>query len=434
MRSLRVTVAVIVCAALAVSVNPVAGAQSVVVGPSSRPVPSAVAIANDGTAAAAGFGAPDAVGIMPLEGPGLGASLGCVPVDVAIAPDASYAWAVCQGDSHIYVIDVDTAGVASAGIGTVMTDDIVYVPSVRRLIVADLEGEIVVVSARSIDDYRVIDRIATPDFRPTELAPLPDGSGTYAVSDSGRLAYIDFASGSVTNLTAQGPTTLLQSLTLSRTGTRLYAGAIVESRSGEQRSAVVALDPATGRLMQELPLEFTQPGFTGIKVAAGHRSLSVGTGLGVLVDGQASGALEIALDSHGRMGEVRALFSYTAFSSDVGRSSNGDWAVVATTDATVVVSAIEDSPYPPQISLKGSLRAKKLTLTGATGGMRPGTRISVHVKDLTKGGSRFVQQAVRAEVSPTGTFRWKGKVPSGRVLVYMAAKGATSKSVTVKGR
>ena len=436
----------LVCAAFAASAlvgSPVASAQAHDAGLTGAgvsnadgrvgPVPSAVAVANDGTAVAAGFGAPDAVALIPLEGAGLSATLGCMPADVAIAPDASYAWAVCQGDSHIHVIDVDTAQVVRAGVSTVDTDDIVYLPEVKRLVVADLSGEILVVSARSLDDYEVLERIATPDFRPTELAPLPDGSGTYVVSDSGRLAYVDFASDTVTDLTAQGPDTVLLSLSLSRTGTRLYAGAVIGPSDGQRRSAVVALDPATGRVLQVTPLEFTLPGFTGIKVAAGYRTLTVGTGLGVIVDGEETGAVDVALDPQGRMGVLTELFPYTAFAADVSRSGDGRWAVVATTDATVVVAAVEDSPFPPQVTIKGSLRGSKLTLSGATGGMRPGAIVSVHIKDLTKKKSRFVKQDVVVAVTATGTYRWRGKAPSARVKVYASANGVKSKTISVGG-
>jgi hypothetical protein len=413
---------------------PAAIAQPLEVSGSAGPVPSAVAVANDGTVAAAGFGAPDVVALTPLEGLGLNVALGCIPVDVTIAPDASYAWAVCQGDSHIHVIDVGTGELVRAGIGTVNTDDIVYLPDVKRLVVADLEGEIVVVSAASLDDYAVIKRIATPDFYPTVLAPLPDGSGTYVVSDSGRLAYVDFASGAVKELTAQGPETLLLSLSLARTGTLLYAGAVLGPSDDTRRSAVVALDPATGRVRQELPLEFTLPGFTSIAVSTGYRSLSVGTGLGVLVDGVETGALEVALDPQGRMGGVVEMFPYTAYAADVSRSGDGTWAGVATTDATVVASAVEDSPYPPQVAVKGSLRGAMLTLSGATGGMRPGARVTVHIKDLTKKKSRFVRQAVGAKTTATGEYRWKGKAPSARMQVHTSANGVKSKTITVTAR
>lgn len=399
--------------------------------PSAVSVPSAVAVANNGTIAAAGWLDPTSVDVLDESGLLRSADVGCRPADVAIAPDASSAWAVCQGDPHIHVIDVDTGDVTRAGIDMIDADDIVYLPQVDQLVVADLEGEIVVVS---LPDYAVIKRIATPGFRPTALAPRPDGAGTHAAGDAGALIYVDLVKGTVKDLIAQGGGTQVKSLSLSRTGTRLYAGAVLGPSGGAQRSAVVALDPATGRVLQEVPLDFTLPGFTTINVAAGHRSLTVGTGLGILIDGEQTGALTIALDASGRLGTVTSLFPYTSYVADVSRSGDGSWVAVATTDATVVGSFDEDAPYPPGVTVRGTLKATQLTLTGATSGLRPGTVVTVHIRDLSTQKSRFVTQRSRATVTAVGTYRWRGKAPSTRVQVYTSVTGARSTTITVSSR
>lgn len=416
-------------AASAVSVQ--GGSPSALAVPSAVSVPSAVAVANNGTIAAAGWLDPTSVDVLDESGLLRSADVGCRPVDVAIAPDASSTWAVCQGDPHIHVIDVDTGDVTRAGIDMIDADDIVYLPQVDQLVVADLEGEIVVVS---LPDYAVIRRIATPGFRPTVLAPRPDGRGTHAAGDAGALVYVDLVKGTVQDLIAQGGGTQVKSLSLSRTGTRLYAGAVLGPSGGAQRSAVVALDPATGRVLQEVPLNFTLPGFTTINVAAGHRSLTVGTGLGVLIDGEQTGALTIALDARGRLGTVTSLFPYTSYVADVSRSGDGSWAAVATTDATVVGSFDEDAPYPPGVTVRGTLKATQLTLTGATSGLRPGTVVTVHIRDLSTQKSRFVTQRSRVTVSALGTYRWRGKAPSRKVQVFTTTKGARSATITVSSR
>lgn len=400
--------------------------------PSARLVPSAVAIANDGSSAAAGWLDANSVDFLLERGPRVSADLGCRPVDVSMAPDASSAWAVCHGDPHIHVIDVDTGEVSRAGIDMIDADDIVYLPQVDQLVVADLEGEIVVVS---LPDYAVIKRIATPGFRPTVLAPRPDGRGTHAAGDAGALIYVDLVKGTVQDLIAQGGGTQVKSLSLSRTGTRLYAGAVLGPSGGAQRSAVVALDPATGRVLQEVPLDFTLPGFTTINVAAGHRSLTVGTGLGILINGELTGALTIALDATGRLGTVTSLSSpYTWYVADVSRSGDGSFAVVATTSATVSGSYDEDAPYPPGLTVKGTLKRAQLTLTGATRGLRPGTVVTVHIRDLATQKSRFVAQRSKVTVSALGTYSWQGKAPSKRVQVYTTTKGARSATITVSSR
>ena len=400
--------------------------------PSARLVPSAVAIANNGTMAAAGWTDATSVDFLLERGPLVSADLGCRPVDVSIAPDASSAWAVCHGDPHIHVINVDTGDVARAGIDTIDPDDIVYLPQVDQLVVADLDGEIVVVS---VAEYEVIKRIATPGFRPTVLAPRPDGSGTHTAGDAGALIYVDLVKGTVKDLIAQGGAMQVQSLSLSRTGTRLYAGAVLGPSGGAQRSAVVALDPATGRVLQEVPLDFTIPGFTTINVATGHRSLTVGTGLGILIDGEITGALTIALDVTGRLGSVTSLSSpYTFYVADVSRSGDGSFAVVATTSATISGSFDVDTPYRPQVSVKGSLRGTMISLSGVTGGIRPGARITVYMRDLTQNKSRFIKQGAKAVVTSVGGYRWKGKTPSNRMAVYVAGEGVRSKIITVTAR
>jgi hypothetical protein len=99
-----------------------------------------------------------------------------------------------------------------------------------------------------------------------------------------------------------------------------------------------------------------------------------------------------------------------------------------------VAADVEDSPYPPQVTVKSSLRGAMLTLSGATGGMRPGARVTVHIKDFTKKKSRFVRQAVGAKTTATGEYRWKGKAPSARMQVHTSANGVKSKTITVTAR
>ena len=400
-------------------------------------IASAVAVANDGTTAAAGW--IDPTSITFSKGLDLSRTilLDCIPRDVAIAPDASLAWAVCPGSPHLYVIDVATLAVTVASIDVVEADEAVYVPAADLLVVADLDGEVIVTSGHP--NYQVIERIPTPDFRPTGLAPLPDGSGAYAVSDAGRLIYVDFERDTVKDITGQGPETLLTSISLSLTGTRLYAGAVIGPNDAERRSAIVALDPATGRVLQEVPLNFTLPGFTMIDVAAGHRSMTVGTGLGILIRDELTGIIDVPLDAHGRMGVLRSRLPYTSFAAGVSRSADGTQVAVATTDATVITSERPDPAYPPGLLITGTAKSSKLRLTGTTTGLRPGTAITVHIKDLTKKKSRFVTQARGTTVGSTGTVRWQGKVPSKRVQVYVsgpdvAGKAVASKAITVTSR
>ena len=396
-----------------------------------RSVAPAVAVANDGTMAAAGSPDVNSVELISADGGSRVVGIDCRPVDVAIAPDATTAWAVCQGDPHVYAIDIATSAVVLASIDARQADDIVYLPEARRLVVADLAGEVVVVSVKGSDDYEVIARIATPDFRPTALAVLPDGRGVYAVSDAGRLIYVDLGRGTVRSMTGLGPDVMITSVALSQTGTRLYAGAIISSSDGGWGSAIVALDPASGRVLQTVPLDFTLPGFTTIAVSAGHRSLTVGTGLAIEIGGVSVGAFDIALAPDGSMGTMTSVLDEPACAADVARSADGQRGAVSTTNATVVGFAVDDPAYPPSLAIRGAMRAGKLRLTGSTGGMRPGTVVTVHVKDLVRKRQPFVTEAKTAVVTATGAFTWSGKAAAQRVRVFVTATQAAIPAITV---
>ena len=118
-------------------------------------------------------------------------------------------------------------------------------------------------------------------------------------------------------------------------------------------------------------------------VAAGHRSLSVATGLSVDVDGQSTGTFDVALSEQGVMGELSALMPVSYLASDVGRSADGTRAAYGITNSRAAGVLLSDPPFPPGITLKGVLQKGKLSLGGATVGLQPGTPLTVHVRDAT---------------------------------------------------
>ena len=97
--------------------------------------PNAVAVADNGVIAASLFDA-QAVALVDASGAVRRASLGCSPNDVAIAPSGQTAWAVCQSDPHVHVVDVASGEVSVADMGATGLDDIVYLPAVDQLLIA----------------------------------------------------------------------------------------------------------------------------------------------------------------------------------------------------------------------------------------------------------------------------------------------------------
>ncbi len=389
--------------------------------------PNSVAVANDGLIAASLFG-DQSIALLPGGGVVRRVSLGCSPTDVAISPDASTAWAVCQGDPHVHVIDVASGEPVVADVGLREAEDVVYLPGPRRLVIADLAGEIIVVSATGRQDYAVLERVPTGAERPSDIAMLPRGDRGFAMTDAGRLLSIDIGARTAKVMAGVAPDVFLSSISLSRSGTLLYAGAAIGSLESGFRSAVLSLDPRTGATVQASPLEFTLPGSTTIKIAAGHRSLSVATGLGIQLDGESTGLFDVALDDQGRMGERSRIMpvGVTVLGSDVSRSLDGMRLAAGTTNSTVVGALVEDAPYPPTLRVVGKLVGTKLTLTGTTTGIPPGTRVTVHIKDLTKAKQRLVTQEAKAVVDAGGTYRWTGTVKPAKVQVFVTTATPTA--------
>ena len=395
--------------------------------------PNSVAVANDGLIAASLFN-DRSIALLPGAGVVTRVPIECSPSDVTIAPDASTAWAVCRGDSHLQVIDVSSGQRVVADVGLREAEDVVYLPESRQLVIADLAGEIVVVSATSNTDYAVLERVPTGVDRPSDLAVLPDGTRAYAMTDDGGLLSVDLLAGTARVLSGLAPDTFLSSIALSRSGTLLYAGADIGSNASGFRSAILALDPLTGATVQEQPLEFDNPDPTTIKVAAGYRSLSVATGHAIDVDGESTGLFDVALDDQGRLGERSRIMpvGVTVLGSDVSRSLDGMRVAAGTTNSTVVGARVEDTPPSPTLVVRGKLKGTRLTLTGTTTGMPPGTRVTVYIKDLSKPRQSFVQQKTKAVVDARGTYRWTGTVRPSKVQVFTTtATPAASPMITI---
>jgi len=89
-------------------------------------------------------------------------------------------------------------------------------------------------------------------------------------------------------------------------------------------------------------------------------------------------------------------------------------------------------PPSPTLVVRGTLKGTRLTLTGTTTGMSPGTRVTVHIKDLTMPRQSFVQQKTKAVVDARGNYRWTGTVRPSKVQVFTTtASPAASPMVTI---
>ena len=395
--------------------------------------PNAVAVADNGVIAASLFDA-QAVALVDASGAVRRASLGCSPHDVAIAPSGQTAWAVCQSDSHVHVVDVASGEVSVADVGATGLDDIVYLPAVDQLLIASVEGQVITVSEVSAGSYVVTGRAVTAGWGVTELAPYPNGGMAYALTDGGDLILVDMEfGGQVVEIRRATPARAFLSIALNPWTTGLYA-AVVDSSGPTVRTTVEVIDIRSGGARQSVDLDFTLAGATPVQVSVGYRGIYVSAGLPAQTPTGESGLLVVPISERGVLGPAQSAPVSAAVGSGVARSHAGGRVAFGTTNATVVAALIDDQPYAKAIRISATAQGGVLRLSGTTTSLPLLVRLDVYVKDLTAKKPRFVKQKKVAAVSSDGTISWRGNVPSKRMVVYVAGDGVRSKPVTVTAR
>ena len=386
-----------------------------------------IAVADDGSMAVSQHDAQTVV-LLSAVGVARSVDIGCKTSAVEIAPDGSTVWAVCQNSPALAVIDVATGQVSMAGMNLTAANDVVYVPALKRLYIADLDGMIVVVSVQNSADYAVLQRVSTPSFRPSWIAPTSAGTTAYVTTDDGRLIAVDMTTSSVTNLSPTGQ--YLMSLALGLDETHLYAGAVASGGT----SAILELNPLNGQILQATALTYTFPGSSTISVAVGYQSMSVATGLGIVIDGEESGMFDIALDAKGAMGAISNAVPGGGYGSGVDRSASGQRAAFAGTAGQVIGLTISDVPYPPSIAIQAKCKTKNLIVNGETTGIAAGSAVRVKYKKYGKKNLRHVPVPINhiAYVDGTGAFRWKAKVKGTRFTISAISGTTTSNVVTCR--
>lgn len=399
-------------------------------------VPTAVAVSDTGIIAASLYDAR-AIALVDPEGTVRQASLDCSPSDVEIAPDGATAWAVCQESEHLNVIDVASleVGVASMTVGGL--DAIAYLPAVDELIIGSLEGWVIAVGDVSTGGYVPRRWSQFPQdgpYRITQLAPLSDGTGAYAITDAGDLVFADLQfTGEPRIIARMSSERSFQSIALSPFGTVLYA-AVVDFDSAQTVTTVETIDMATGAARQRVNLQVTGDFFSTLDLAAGYRAVYVTSGVGAQTPSGNDGLLTLPVDDRGRMGDVQAAPATAAGGSGTAVSANYARVAFGTTDGRALDVVVDDAPYPSAVYITAKAKGSNFTVSGTTTSLPVLTELTVYVKDLTKKKATFVKQSKQALVNFQGVITWRGKAPSKKFAVYLAGASAKSKTVTVKRR
>ena len=398
-------------------------------------IPNAVAVSDTGAIAASLHDA-QAVALVDSDGTVRQVPLQCSPADVAISPDGATAWAVCQEDVHVHVIDAESLEVKKASLEVSGLDDIVYLPDVDRLVIGSIQGHVLAVQDISSGDYFVYLRTTTQDVAPgvgvTQLAPRSDASGAYAITDGGDLLYVDLEFGGQVALIADGsPQRFFNSIAMGPFDTALYA-AVVDYSTADITNTVEAIDMATGRARQSVLVELDGPEYTTTEVASTYRGLFVAFGQYAVTPGGRTGMLTIPVSDQGVLGAVESALVAQDPASAVSRSGDGRRVAFGTVNAEAIGLRVDGDPYPAAIRITAKATASKLRITGTTTSMRPLTALTVYVKDLTKKKARFVKQKKVMLLNYHGDITWNGEAPSKKFALYVKGGGATSKTITVK--
>jgi len=426
----------------AVLVAPAAAAPSITpnsayVDASLGEIPTAVAVSDTGVIAASLYDA-QAVALVDPDGTVRQANLGCSPADVAISPDGATAWAVCQESVHLNVVDVASLVVSVASMEASGLDSVDYLPAVDKIVIGSIEGPVLAVEDVSTGGYRVYLRTSVTDVTPragvTQLAPVSDGSGAYAITDAGDLLFVSIEfGGQVVPIARASSKRSFQSIALGPFDTALYA-AVVDYSSGETVTTVDVLDMGTGDARQSVPVDVTGGQFTTLDLAASYRSVYLSLGAGVETPTGNTGLLLLPVTDKGRLTGVQG--ASVPIAGGAGTAVSADFSRVAfgSTNAQAMGLVVDDEPYPATIRIRAKAKGTKVTVTGATTSMRPLTELAVYIKDLTKKKAKFTKQSESAFVDSQGEVTWKAKAPSKRFAVYVAVAGTKSKTVTVKRR
>lgn len=395
-------------------------------------IPNDVAIANDGTALVSLFN-PQQVGVVKPDGSMTLVDIGCSPSAVAITPDGSTGWSVCQESPLLMTIDVATGEVALADVGGGGPVDIAYSASTQMLVIAGGAGQIVITDVASLDDYQVVHDFSV-DGTFSALALSSDGREGYVVTKRGAINAFSVESAALRTInldmdiyaTAVAP---------SPSGRVLYvAGGDMSVSESSPPSVVLAVDAFTGATIQEKKLALTLSAFGVISLAACHRALYVGSGNPVIVGQEQTGVFEYALDAFGAMGTGSSVLTSDPTVSALSVSSDCMHGVVGSTNSELLRWTAQDPPYAPAMAVTGSLSAQGLRLSGVTHAVAARSSVSIYVKIIGKKGARFIKQATSARVGADGRFSWKGAIKGQKISVYTQSGAIKSPVVTLTRR
>ena len=392
-------------------------------------IPNAVAVADSGVTLASFHDAKE-LGVITADGSLTRIDISCTPMAVTVAPAGDWGWAVCSDSPHLTAVNLTTREVASANVGIIDGVALVYAPATKRVVIGALNGQITIVSVTSLQDYEVLSSFNT-DGSVWAMAAAPDGKTAFTSSKVGFIERLDLMAGTAQTLDLR-LAVAATSLSVAPSGNVLYiGGGEMGPTPDDVKSLLLAVDPQGGTVLQRVQITTALPAFGNLLVAANHRSLYVGSGIGAGIGTQTYGVFSVALDALGRMGAAGPVFAAAVTANALGLSGDGRTLAVGSVNSTLERTTVEDSPYPPAMGITGMYAPPGIVISGRTTDVAAGTQVTVYLKVLGKKGAKFVAQKTKAVVGPTGGFTWQGRTAAHRVAAYALAGKLKSPTITI---
>lgn len=392
-------------------------------------IPNSVAVA-DGGVTLASFHDAKQLGVIKADGTLTRIDVSCTPMAVAVAPAGDWGWAVCSDSQHLTAVNLATSEVVSADVGIIDGVALVYSPATKRVAIGTLNGQIIIVSVTSLQDYAVLHSFNVGGSV-WAMAAAPDGKTAFTANKVGFIERLDLMAGTAKTLDLR-LAVAVTSLSVAPSGNVLYiGGGEMGPTPDDVQSLLLAVDPQSGAVQQRVPLTTALPAFGNLLVAANHRTLYVGSGIGAGIGTPTYGVFGVALDALGRMGSAGPVFGKDVTANALGLSGDGRMLAVGSVNSTLERTTVEDAPHPPAIGISGLYGHTGLEISGRTNGVAAGTTVTIYLKALGTKKAKFVAQKTKAIVGATGSFTWKGRTSAHRVAVYAITGKLKSSTITL---
>lgn len=390
---------------------------------------NSVAVSNSGLALVSYLDLKQ-VAIIDTNGKTTTIDVGCSPVSVEISPTADFGWTVCYEDSSLYIIDVKKAELRVATIGLIKPIAISYLPLSKRIVVSGESGQITFLSARNLNDYGVIRQIDLV----SNVAGVDysrDEKYFYVVSDKGDYTRITVANGKQTKFNPGLANLYVYSASVSFTGDLLFLGGAFTNGSAVE-TAIISLSTTNGRLKEKVVLNTLENIQSATLVRAGLGKIFVRSAMGVGDQTDKTSVGFLPISAAGKLGSFSKTYVPNTFTSTLDVSYDGSTLFYNSMEPKVYWKKTEEHLNTRGISISGALTNSRFSIVGQAKALRPGTKLTIYIRDNSVAGSKFVGQRKTVTVSRTGWFTFSGSTNSSNLEIYVGSRSVKSEKLVLR--